>query len=141
MKKLIVFSLMILMLSSSELIGECNSDALSSNCIGQLAEGYNFLKTYKIDGLDGTKDRIEYSYVFMKGTQYMINICAEATNPDGIVVSLFDSKRNQVATNKVNNQLLPAIAYPCNASGIYYIQYSFDGSSTYCGGSALGFKR
>jgi hypothetical protein len=141
MKKLLFFVLSVVALSASEVIGQCNSENLSNQCIPKLATGFNFLKSYKIDGEGGSKDKVEYSYVFTKGTQYMINICAGGQNTDGIVVSLFDSNRNKVATSKINGQYIAAIAYPCNATGIYYIQYTFDGSSAYCGGSALGFKR
>lgn len=126
---------------STSLNAECDADNLSNACIPKLSSGFNFLKSYKIDGDGGNKDKIEYSYVFTKGTQYMINLCAGGNSPDGLVVSLYDSKRNKVASSKVNDQYISAIAYPCNATGIYYIQYTFDGSATYCGGSALGFKR
>ena len=71
----------------------------------------------------------------------MINICAAAQPTDGIVVTLYDSQRHKVASSKINDQFISAIAYPCNNTGIYYIQYTFDGSTGYCGGSALGFKR
>jgi hypothetical protein len=71
----------------------------------------------------------------------MINICSSGAETDGIIVSLFDSNRNKVATSKVKGQFISASAYPCNTTGIDYIQYSFDGSTTNCGGSALGFKR
>jgi hypothetical protein len=143
MKK-IILSLSFLLsvgIGSSELIGQCNSDTFSNACIPKLAGGFNFLKSYKIDGEGGSKDKVEYSYVFTKGTQYMINICANGQATDGIVVTLFDSSRNKVATSKINGQFITAIAYPCNATGIYYIQYTFDGSASHCGGSALGFKR
>jgi hypothetical protein len=143
MKK-IIFSLAFMLsvgVGSSELIGQCNSDNFSNACIPKLAGGFNFLKSYKIDGEGGSKDKVEYSYVFTKGTQYMINICANGQATDGIVVTLFDSGRNKVATSKINGQFIAAIAYPCNATGIYYIQYTFDGSASHCGGSALGFKR
>jgi hypothetical protein len=142
--KRIIFSIIVLTavgMGSSGLIGQCNSDNFSNACIPKLASGFNFLKSYKIDGDGGSKDKVEYSYVFTKGTQYMINICANGTATDGIVVSLFDSNRNKVATSKINGQFISAIAYPCNATGIYYIQYTFDGSAAHCGGSALGFKR
>jgi hypothetical protein len=122
-----------------EVIGQCNAEAYSNQCIPKLASGFNFLKSYKIE--KGAKEFVEYSYVFTKGTQYMINICADGQSTDGIIVSLFDSNRNKVATSKVNGQFISAIAYPCNTTGIYYIQYSFDGSAGNCGGSALGFKR
>jgi hypothetical protein len=143
MKK-IILSLSFLLsvgIGSSKLIGQCNSDNFSNACIPKLAGGFNFLKSYKIDGEGGSKDKVEYSYVFTKGTQYMINICANGQATDGIVVTLFDSGRNKVASSKINGQFIAAIAYPCNATGIYYIQYTFDGSASHCGGSALGFKR
>jgi hypothetical protein len=141
MKKLTFFILSIFLLSASETFGQCNAENLSNQCIPKLATGFNFLKSYKIDGAGGSKDKVEYSYVFTKGTQYMINICAPAQPTDGIIVSLYDSQRNKVASSKINGQYIAAIAYPCNATGIYYIQYTFDGSATHCGGSALGFKR
>ncbi|MFO7256313.1 MAG: hypothetical protein DIU61_001380 [Bacteroidota bacterium] len=139
MKKIVFCVLSLFTLSILEVIGQCNAEAYSNQCIPKLAAGFNFLKSYKIE--KGSKDFVEYSYVFTKGTQYMINICSEGEGTDGIVVSLFDSNRNKVATSKVNGQYISAIAYPCNTTGIYYIQYTFDGSSTNCGGSALGFKR
>ncbi len=141
MKKLLLFSLFMFILSASEAMAQCNSENLSNDCIPKLASGFNFLKSYKIDGAGGSKDKVEYSYVFTKGTQYMINICAPNQPTDGIVVTLFDSQRNKVATSKINGQFISALAFPCNATGIYYIQYTFDGSAAYCGGSALGFKR
>jgi hypothetical protein len=139
MKKIIFIVLSVFVLSTLEVIGQCNSETLSTQCIPKLATGFNFLKSYKIE--KGGKEFVEYSYVFTKGTQYMINICASGTATDGIVVSLYDSNRNKVASSKINGQFISAIAYPCNTTGIYYIQYTFDGSTTNCGGSALGFKR
>ena len=139
MKKFIFCVLSFFILSILEVIGQCNAENYSNLCIPKLSTGFNFLKSYKVE--KGAKDFVEYSYVFTKGTQYMINICADGQSTDGIVVSLFDSNRNKVATSKVNGQFISAIAYPCNTTGIYYIQYTFDGSTGNCGGSALGFKR
>ncbi len=143
MKKTIVFAAALILSSfmSSDLAGQCDPESYSNACIPKLAQGFNFLKSYKIDSENGAKDKVEYSYVFTKGTQYMINLCASGTSTDGLVVSLYDAKRNKVATSKVNGEFISAIAYPCNATGIYYIQYTFDGSTAKCGGSALGFKR
>lgn len=139
MKKSILITFLIGIICMLEVLAQCNSEALSNQCIPKLAAGFNFLKSYKIE--KGGKEFVEYSYVFTKGTQYMINICAQGQATDGIVVSLFDSNRNKVASSKVNGQFISAIAYPCNTTGIYYIQYTFDGSASNCGGSALGFKR
>jgi hypothetical protein len=139
MKKLLIFVFSVFVFSTLDVIAQCNAESLSTACIPKLATGFNFLKSYKIE--KGGKEFVEYSYVFTKGTQYMINICAGGNATDGIVVSLFDSNRNKVASSKYNGQFLTAMTYPCNTTGIYYIQYTFDGSTGYCGGSALGFKR
>ncbi len=141
MKKLIFSIFIIFLLNTSDVAAQCNAENLSSQCIPKLAAGFNFLKSYKIDGESGSKEKVEYSYVFLKGTQYMINICAPSQPTDGIIVSLYDSNRNKVASSKLNDQYISAIAYPCNATGVYYIQYTFEKPSSYCGGSALGFKR
>jgi hypothetical protein len=143
MKKafIITLSLLIMSAGSIDLNGQCNPDNFANACIPKLASGFNFLKSYMVDGKGGSKEKVEYSYVFTKGTQYMINLCANGAATDGLVVTLFDSGRNKVASSKINGQFISAIAYPCNATGIYYIQYTFDGSAAKCGGSALGFKR
>lgn len=138
MKKLLVFVFAVSLFGGGSALAQCNAETLSTQCIPKLAEGFNFLKSYKIE--KGAKPYVEYSYVFTKGTQYMINICASDQDADGIVVTLYDSKRNKVASNKDGDRYFNAIAYPCNSTGIYYIQYTFDENSA-CGGSALGFKR
>ena len=141
MKKLVFFIFSLFLLNTSDVAGQCNAENLSNQCIPKLATSFNFLKSYKIEGESGSKEKVEYSYVFLKGTQYMINICAPTQPTDGIIVSLYDSNRNKVASSKLNDQYISAIAYPCNATGVYYIQYTFEKPSSYCGGSALGFKR
>lgn len=141
MRKTAILFLLSFGILSSDALAQCNPDDFTSACVPQLGAGFNFLKSYKIDGDGGAKEKVEYSYVFTKGTQYYLNVCATGAVTDGIVVNLFDSNRNQVASNKIDNQYVKAIVFPCNATGIYYIQYTFDKSAKYCGGSALGFKR
>ena len=143
MKKLFYLLVLgtVLSLGSIDANAQCSADTYTDACIPKLASGFNFLKSYKIDGAGGSKDKVEYSYVFTKGTQYMINICANGEATDGIVVTLYDSKRQKVGTSLYNGQYLSAIAYPCNTTGIYYITYTFENSAQHCGGSALGFKR
>lgn len=139
MKKLLIFVFSVFVLSGLDAIAQCNAENLTIQCIPKLGSGFNFLKSYKVE--KSGKKYVEYSYVFTKGTQYMINICASGQITNGIIVSLYDSERNKVASSKVKDQYISAIAYPCNKTGIYYIQYTFDGANSYCGGSALGFKR
>ena len=130
-----------LTISFSETKAQCDTEPHTSACIPKLSSGFNFLKSYKVDGQGGAKERIEYSYVFTTGTQYMINVCAANDSNDGIIVSLYDSKRNLVASTLADGQQLSAFVYACTTTGIYYITYTFDGSTSFCGGSAMGFKR
>ena len=120
---------------------QCNADALAQQCIPKMQEGFTFLKTFKIDGQGGAKTKVEYSYVFSKNTQYYLNICTGSDATDGIVVTMYDSKRQLVSTNYNNGKFYSGIIYPCNATGIYYITFTFKDSKSFCGGSVLGFKR
>lgn len=119
--------------------GQCNTDEYISNTVASLSAGYNFLKSYKIDG-EPDLEKIEFSYVLTKGTQYMLMLKDKNSQP-GTVITLFDSKRNKVASSKIGGSVVSAIAFPCNATGIYYIQYTFEPGSVRCAGSTLAFKR
>lgn len=142
MKNLTYFVVAVLFFfAASEVNAQCNPDTHTNACIPKLSQGFNFLKSYKVDGQGGNKTKVEYSYVFTKGTQYMLNVCGPGGSNDGIIINLYDSKRNLVGSSVHNGQQLAAFVYPCSTTGIYYITYTFDGSNEFCGGSALGFKR
>lgn len=120
---------------------QCSPTESVKVCIPKLAGGFNFLKSYEINGRGGRLEKVEYSYPFAKGTQYMVNLCSSEGENKGLVVTLYDSSRKQLATSVVNGQHVSAIVFTCQSTGIYYITYTFDNSTQYCGGSALGFKR
>ena len=132
---------LVVLLTSVKASAQCSPSQYTEACIPQLAEGFNFVKSYEVNGEGGAKEKIEYSYVFAKGTQYFLNICAPGESTDGIVVSLYDSSRKKVGTSFANGNFNKGIIYPCNATGIYYITFTFDGSNNHCGGAVLGFKR
>lgn len=128
-------------LSSTQAMAQCNAGQYAENCISELGDGYTFLKSFQIDGQGGNRDKVEYSYVFSKDTQYTIKICAPGGSTDGIKVTLYDANRTKKGSSYVNGTLLRGFTYPCPATGIYYITFEFEGNSGYCGGSVLGFKR
>ncbi|HET8860179.1 hypothetical protein [Marivirga sp.] len=142
MKKLI-FALGILFFTTSvqQAFAQCNTEKHVEACIPKLSSGFTFLKSYNIDGQGGAKQKVEYSYVFTKGATYQIMICNDGQSTDGIVLTLYDSNRNTVASTMYEGSTLSSIAFPCQVTGIYYITFTFEGSTNYCGGSVLGFKR
>jgi hypothetical protein len=139
--KLIGIVALALIIKTESTQAQCNAEQLANACIPKLEDGFTFLKTFKVDGQGGAKSKVEFSYVFSKDTQYYLNICNDGADTDGIVVTMYDSKRQMVSTNFHNNKFYPGLIYPCNATGIYYITFTFQNSASHCGGSVLGFKR
>lgn len=115
---------------------QCNTDPLIQKCSGKLGD-FTFLKVYKIDKPAG--EQIEYSYVFSGNTSYMISLCDDKGSDTNIEVSLYDSNRKLVSTNKLNGKVYPAITYNCKSTGIYYMTYVILDQG--CGVSVLGFKK
>ncbi|GAB3340998.1 hypothetical protein GCM10027429_28860 [Marivirga atlantica] len=142
MKKLII-ALGILFTTSfvNEVYAQCNTEKHVEACIPKLQSGFTFLKSYSIDGQGGAKSKVEYSYVFTKGATYQVQICNDGEGTDGIVLTLYDSSRKQVASTKYQGSTLSGLNFPCQVTGIYYITFTFEGSANHCGGSVLGFKR
>lgn len=139
--KILKISVIALVFSTSLTYAQCHADAKAKACISTLQNGFTFLKTFKVDGHNGAKAKVEYSYVFSKDTKYFLSICNDGNETDGIVVTMYDSKRQMISTNFNNGKYYQGLIYPCNATGIYYITFTFHDSQNYCGGSVLGFKR
>ena len=139
--KSLAFFLAVIGFATSYSFAQCDTAGKVQACVPNPSTGYTLIKSFHIDGEGGSKAKIEYSYVFTKGTKYLVNVCGAEETPDGVVVTLYDKYRNKVASNLVEGTIVPAIAYPCSATGIYYITYTFQESKEYCGGSTIGFKR
>ena len=125
---------------STSSYAQCDAMSKAKQCAPKPDSGYTLIKSFAVNGENGSKLKIEYSYVFTKGTKYLVNVCSGDT-PDGVVVTLYDKYRNKVASNLINGKPLNAFAYPCRATGIYYITYTFQESQSFCAGSTIGFKR
>lgn len=137
----LVFFITLFGITSGVALAQCDASKKAAGCAPNPNSGYTLIKTFEVDGKGGSKAKVEYSYVFTKGTKYLVNVCGGSDTPDGVVVTLYDKYRNKVASNFVNGDVVKAISYPCSATGIYYITYTFEQSKQYCGGSTIGFKR
>ena len=128
---------------SNEALAQCNADGFRSQCVSRLADGFTFIKSYNLnDKKINSKGEIEYSFVFSKGTLYMLtfaNALGEMTN---IEIKLYDPTHKLIVSNfnKKTKKYFP-LGYPCKATGVHYMSFKFaDGGQT-CGLSVLGFKR
>lgn len=114
----------------------CDASKYKQQCVSQLGSEYTYLKSFQLNG------EAEYSFVFSKGTLYMLttaNALGEATD---IEIQLFDPSHKLIVSNydKKNDKYYP-INYPCNSTGVHYMKFIFNGKSKDCGLSVLGFKR
>ena len=142
MKKLGLLSGTIALLIFGTIHGkaQCNSSEYSQMCITKVQEGYTFLKSFDINPDKMARDKVEYSYVFSKDTNYFLNVCSNGDD-NSIIVTIYDSDRKVASTNFVNNKFFPAIIFACKSTGIYYISYTFSKTPAECGGSVLAFRR
>jgi len=120
---------------------QCSPESYSMNCIEKLDERYIYLKSYIIDGLNGAKNSVEYSVVLSRNTNYLLNICTASNDADGIILSIYDSKRKLITSNLLNSILDPIVEFNCELTGIYYLTFTFQNSKKYCGGCILAFRK
>lgn len=120
---------------------QCNTDLYTNLALKSLAPGYTFVKSYRIDGKNGDRKKVEYTCVFSKDTNYMVRMVGKDGGQEGLVVTLYDSKRAQLATSYVSSKFYPGFTYKCTATGIYYLSFTFKDSKSYCGAAVLGFRR
>jgi hypothetical protein len=129
------------LLPDIRLSAQCNASAFSQECVTKVQEGFTFLKSFTVDGQNGSKEKVEYSYVFSKDTEYYLNVCPFGDGNDGIIVTLYDSNRKLTSSNFSNGKMFPGLIFECKSTGIYYISYTFKEPKNSCGGSVLAFKR
>lgn len=120
----------------------CSSDAFYNDCASNLDKAL-FIKAFEIQSKNFKKGEttVEYNYVFSKGTTYVITSCDKEENP--MIIELLDRNQKLIASNydKEKKKFYPKIAYPCSATGVYYLKYKFKNSQESCGVSMLGFTK
>jgi hypothetical protein len=112
----------------------------TENCATKLGD-FTYIKSVTIDpGKTQTRPH-QYSYLFSKGSTYMILICDQSIKGSRLLVNIYDSNRKLVATNHVKKKFYDSVTLPCNATGIYYIESYYENSKDACGVNILGFTR
>ena len=83
---------------------------------------------------------IEYTAVMSKDTRYAFRICTSDKSADGIVLTIFDSNRNEIISNREKTVIHPELNHLCNSTGIYYLRFTFYESRDKCGGCIMSFR-
>jgi hypothetical protein len=144
MKKLLLFTVLgYLFLICPSAGAQCTSDAFLDKCASSLGE-FTFIKSFNITIDKKTAEsKYEYSYVFSKGSTYKIIICDENIEGNKMIVTLFDRNHKMIATNfnKASKKFYPLFSYPCSATGVYYLEVTFENGKEGCGVNILGFNK
>ncbi|OJJ16485.1 hypothetical protein BKI52_34000 [marine bacterium AO1-C] len=119
----------------------CNSKAFTDLVIKKLPKGYTFLKAYPIDGRQGQRKLVRFSYIFSKNSTYTIRIKNSSPKNEGLIVKVLDSRKKVKVSSYARGRYYSGLNYKCSATGIYYITFQFDGKGDYCAGGVLAFKR
>jgi hypothetical protein len=121
--------------------GQCEKDDFMDKCASNLGT-YTFVKSFNIKAASGDK-KTEFSYVFSKGSTYMVVCCDQGNKGGRMIVNLYDRNHKLIASNynKATKKFYPTITYPCGATGVYYIECYFENGKSGCGLSILGFTK
>ncbi len=140
MKMIKIVLLLSIVMSSVNIFGQCDSDEFLDKCASSL-ETYTFIKAFNVN-MKKT-EKVEYSYVFSKGSSYMIIVGDQKVPGQRMIVNLYDRNHKLIVSsyNKKSNTFYPNLVYPCSATGVYYMEATFEGTKGGCGVCILGFKK
>ena len=142
MKKIYKLSfLLFFVVLSASAYSQCNAELYVNKSMKSLSPGFQFSKSYRIDGRGGRRPKIEYTCVFSKDTNYEIKISGKDGGAQGLIGTLYDSKRTRMVSNFYNNKFLAGWNFKCRSTGIYYLSFTFKNSKSYCGAAVLAFRR
>lgn len=122
-------------------VAGCDPEELLKKFASSL-DDYVFIKSFPVE-TNKTGDTYEYSYVLSRGVDYRIVICDQGEAGKKMVVNLLDRNKKLIASNflKSTKKFYPTLNYACPATGVYYVEASFEGEKKGCGLNILGFKK
>ena len=122
--------------------GQCETDLFLDQCASYLGT-CNYIKSFNVEAAGKKKAAPEYSYVFSKGSKYMLIVCDQHVGEGKMIVSLYDRDHNLIAStyDVSEDQYYPSMIYTCSTTGVYYIQTTLKGTKSGCGLCILGFTK
>jgi len=127
---------------TSKNYGQCGSDQFLDNCVSSL-DTYTFIKAFNVQLKKKKEDNVLYSYVFSKGSTYMVINCDQEIPKQRMIINLYDRNHKLIASSydSKRRKHYSEILFPCEATGVYYIKAQFEGSKGGCGVCILGFDK
>ena len=122
--------------------GQCDSDDFLDNCAPSL-DTYTYIKKFPVAVKRKKSENTVFSYVFSKGSTYKLIVCDQDSEGGKMIINFYDRNRKLIASSYDKRSRLhhDVLLFPCTATGVYYIEGSFDGSGGGCGVCILGFDK
>lgn len=139
--KLFLFTLLIITACNFS-YSQCTSDAFVDKCAEGLSD-YTYVKLYEV-ATTKKENVVNYSVIFNKDHEYLLIICYDTKNTTKkMVVNLLDRNKKLIQSSYYEPKKLHVskIAYKCAATGVYYLEASFEDNTESCGTVILGFKK
>jgi hypothetical protein len=140
-KKLILLPLLFALIFPLTSSGQCDPEILLDKCATNLGT-FNYIKSFSVNARPRKKASQEFSYVFSKGSKYILIVCNDNLESGNMIVNLYDSVHNLIASSydEKENKYYPDLLYNCSSTGLYYIKTSIT-SKGGCGMFILGFNK
>ena len=139
----IAFTLLFLSLNQNSAKSQCENDETLQACVG-LINNYKYVKTLNIepDLFKKGVNEIEFSYVFNKGTTYIITVCDKNATGNKLIVDVFNNLGKKVLSsyNNESKKYYLKIIFPCASTAVYRLKYSFSQGNSACGVSIIGIQ-
>lgn len=121
--------------------GDCDTNKLMETCASEL-DDYVYIKSFDIS-TKKEEDKVEYSYVLSRDVTYRIITCEMDVEKRAMIINLFDRAHKLIASNylKSSKKIIPILNYQCSATGVYYVEASFERKNGGCGINIIGFKK
>ena len=133
-----------LFVMTNNAVAQCDVTSYTSKCVEKLKpQSYRFVKSYKVDFQKGKVNDVEYSYVFSRGNVYLITLSNGDAKTQGLRFTLLDTDKKPLVSsyNDENKQYSSAVQLRCQRTGVYYLKYTHEKTTNFCGASVIGMKR
>ena len=137
-----IYSIIFLLsMLNSQAFSQCNTELFTNKSIRKLDNGFQFSKSFRVNGRRGSRKVVEYTCVLSRNTSYMVKISGQDGNARGVISTLSDSKNNKLISSYYNNKFSDGWEFKCNSTGIYRITFIFNNSRSYCAAAVLAFRK
>lgn len=121
---------------------QSDTDVFLDKCASSLGT-YNYIKSFITNARPKKKSNPEFSYIFSKGSTYIMIACTENMAGGEMIISLYDRNHSLIATSydSKSKKYYPDLQFPCSATGVYYIKTTFEGAKSGSGMCILGFSK